>query len=210
MSILIATPCYAGLVHAQHMQSCLKLARVLDEVGLDHDWHLGWNESLVQRARNSMAALFLQTDFQKLFFIDADIEFDPDSVAKLWNMNADVAVGLYCMKRPAKPLSAWRDGKLIEVTPKDTEPFDVDYAGTGFMMIDRKVLEKMRDAWPERKHQEGSGESFLWFDPRLSDDGTWYMSEDYAFCHDWKRLGGKITADPSIRLTHYGTFGYAP
>lgn len=208
MSILFATPCYGGQVTAQHMKSCLELRHALMSAGVEHDWLLGWNESLIQRARNSSAARFLRTGFRKLMFLDADIEFDPESVARLWNMDADIAVGLYPMKRKDCPLGAWRDGKLVDLSECPDTPFEVDYAGTGFMMIDRSVLERMRREWPEREHEEGSvGDSFAWFDPRV-EDGI-YLSEDYAFVKDARSLGFKVLADPAIRLIHHGSYGYA-
>lgn len=208
MSILIATPCYGGMASVQYMKSCIELRGELQKAQVEHDWYLLWNESLIQRARNTIAAKFLKTDFKKLLFIDADIEFEPEGVAKLWNLDADVAAGLYCMKRPDCALSAWRDGKLIERKDFPDEPFEVDYAGTGFFMIDRDVLLKMAATWDERHHEEGKiGKSFAWFNPRV-EDGI-YLSEDFAFCHDWRSLGGKIIADPSIKLVHHGTYGYA-
>lgn len=207
MSLLIATPCYGGNVTAQHMKSCLELRAELQRAGVHHDWHLGWNESLIQRARNSMASKFQRTDFRKLLFIDADIEYRAEDVAKLWNLDAGVCCGLYPMKRLDAPLGAWRGGKLVKLEECPKEPFEVDYAGTGFFMIDRSVLTKMQEAFPEREHDEGGGKSFAWFHPRLN-EGGWYMSEDYAFCHDWRSLGGKIIADPSIRLIHHGQFAY--
>lgn len=208
MSILFCTPCYGGQVTAAHFQSCLELRGMLVESGVDHDWNIGWNESLIQRARNSMTAAFLhQTEFEKLMFIDADIEFDCADVAKLWNLDVNVAVGLYPMKRLDKPLSAWRDGKMVDLRECPDEPFTVDYAGTGFMMIDRSVFEKFEAAFPERAHSEGPvGDSFAWFDPRV-EDGI-YLSEDYAFCKDWRHMGGEIVADPSIKLIHHGSYAY--
>jgi glycosyltransferase involved in cell wall biosynthesis len=208
MSILIATPCYAGLVTAQHMKSCLELRSEFVSAGIDHDWNLGWNESLIQRARNSMAAIFLETRFQKLLFIDADIQFHAEDVARLWNLNEQVSVGLYPMKHKDVPLGAWRDGKLVKLKDCPAEPFEVDFAGTGFFMIDRSTLMKMKEAYPEREHDEGKGRSFAWFYPRLADEGGWYMSEDYAFCHDWRKIGGKIIADPAIKLIHHGSYAY--
>lgn len=207
MSILFCTPCYGGQVTAQHFKSCLELREALTVAGVGHDWSIGWNESLIQRARNSMVAGFLKTGFRKLMFIDADIEFRAEDVAKLWNLDADVACGLYAMKRTDAPLSAWYNGELVAFEDFLDDPFPVDFAGTGFMMIDRPVFEKFTDAWPERKHEEGNvGESFAWFDPRV-EDGI-YLSEDYAFCKDFRAMGGDIIADPSIRLIHHGSFGY--
>lgn len=207
MSILFATPCYGARVTAQHMKSCLELRETLTLAGVEHDWLLMWNESLVQRARNNIVAQFLETGFQKLMFIDADIEFEAESVATLWNLNTDVAAGLYAMKRPDAPLSAWYNGKLVAFEDFLDDPFPVDFAGTGFMMIDRSVFGKFTDAYPERKHEEGRvGKSFAWFDPRV-EDGI-YLSEDYAFCKDFRAIGGDIIADPSIKLIHHGTYGY--
>lgn len=198
------------MVHSAHFRSCMNLKEELTKQGIDHDWNIGWNESLVQRARNLMAATFLTTSYQKLCWIDADIEFQPEDVAKLWNLDVPVAVGLYPMKQMSLPLSAWIGGKLVDLEECPKEPFEVDYAGTGFMMIDRTVLERMVAEFPERKHKEGKGtiDCFLWFYPRMAPEGGWYMSEDYAFCHDWRTLGGKIVADPSIKLLHWGQHAY--
>jgi hypothetical protein len=211
VSILFCTPCYGGKVDAPFFRSCIDLRGALVEGGIEHDFLIGWNESLIQRARNTQVATFLRdTNFRKLMFLDADIEFSPESVAKLWNLDVDVAVGCYPMKRPDMPLSAWRDGKLVNFTDWPAEPFEVDYAGTGFFMVDRSVFERMAEAYPERAHMEGYAmqprESFAWFDPRV-EDGV-YLSEDFAFCKDWRALGGKVIADPSIRLRHWGNIAY--
>jgi hypothetical protein len=31
-----------------------------------------------------------------------------------------------------------------------------------------------------------------------------YLSEDYAFCHRWRSLGGKLWLDTQSRLVHVG------
>ena len=46
-----------------------------------------------------MTASFLKTSHTHMMWLDADIEFEPEDVAKLWRMDADVAVGIYCMKK---------------------------------------------------------------------------------------------------------------
>lgn len=212
MSILFATPCYGGQMMVPFVQSMVQMTNVAKEVGLSCDWYLMSNESLIQRARNTIAAYFLwETEYERLMFIDSDIEFTPDDVATLWNLDADVAVGIYAMKKEGEDLYAgWVNGKLVNIN----ELHDVtglDYAGTGFMMIKREVLRRMYDEWPERRHEEGeTTKAFAWFDPRVVDEGAgpFYASEDYAFCLDWRSLGGKILCDPSIRLKHYGLFGY--
>lgn len=207
MSLLICTPAYGGQVTLAYFNSCLDLKENLLSVGLKHDWLTTDKESLIQRGRNTMASRFLrETDFERLLFIDADIEFDSDDVAKLWNLQADVSVGVYAMKDPKKArYAAWWRGNLLNLSECPEEPFEVDYAGTGFMMIHRSVLEKMKEVSPE--HQEGEvGQCWAFFNPRVV--GDVYLSEDYSFCHDWRSIGGKIIMDPSVRLKHHGTYAY--
>lgn len=206
MSLLICTPQYGGQCTSAYFQSALNTKEVLTECKFKHDFLITTNESLIQRARNTSVATFLKTDYERLLFIDADIEFDVEDLEKLWNLDVDVAVAAYSMKRPDKPLSAWEKGKLVEIEGR-TDPFEVDYAGTGFMMIKRHVFEKMQSAHPELDHEEGRvGRCHAWFDCPIWNDTQ--MSEDYNFTRKWRDLGGKVILDPTIRLTHWGIFGY--
>jgi len=87
-------------------------------------------------------------------------------------------------------------------------------------MVKREVFEDMRVQYPEKRHMEGlpdgnfedRKESFAWFDPRVTEgqfpDERVYLSEDYAFSVDYRNMGGKIILEPSIRLKHYGTYGF--
>jgi hypothetical protein len=125
----------------------------LERVGLGWDWLTEKNESLVHRARMEMTATFLRRkEFTHLFWIDADMDWEPEGVAAAWNLQTDIAVGLYSMKRPDMPLSAWKDGKLVRIEDCPKEPFEVDYAGTGFMLISRKAIESVIE-WLRQRHE---------------------------------------------------------
>lgn len=86
----------------------------------------------------------------------------------------------------------------------------VKHLATGFMMIRRDTLEIMMQAFPETKYVDDIG--FLSgrendFAYALFDCGVeegHYLSEDWMFCHRWKKLGGEIWVDVSINLTHTG------
>lgn len=204
MSILFCTPAYGGMVTAQHFKSCMELRDVLHHTGMIHDWAIGWNESLITRARNEMTAEFLKTDFTHMMWLDADIEFDPDHVAKLWNLDADIAVGFYSMKRKDMPLSAWKNGRLVRIEDCPSEPFEVDYAGTGFMLINRRVIEAL--AITAETYEGPNGRvSALYMTP-IHNDG--FESEDFHFCRKARESGFKVIGDPSIRLGHWGQFRY--
>lgn len=209
MSILICTPMYGHQCTMAYFNSCLALQEACMKSGMDINWLTTGNESLIQRARNTSVMTFLQTPYQKLMFIDADIDFQPEDVAKLWNLDTDIAVAAYSMKRPDNPLSAWVDGELLKIEEDTPNPLEVDYAGTGFYMIDRGVFEKMKGHEKIHEHIEGQDLTPCWnfFDCAVEDDkGTnIYLSEDYWFSKRARELGYKVLMDTSIRLGHWGT-----
>ena len=199
-SILFATPCYGGQVFAPHFKSCMALTQDLTINGIEHDWLIRWNESLVHRARMGMTAEFLKTNHTHMMWLDADIEFTSDDVAKLWNLDVDIAVGAYRMKKEGGGLAAWKDGEMLRHLDTLEGAQSVDYAGTGFMMIKREVIEVLAELAPK-------------FDNEHKDIPALYMtpivngvleSEDYHFCRIAREAGYKITLDPSIRLGHWG------
>jgi hypothetical protein len=86
----------------------------------------------------------------------------------------------------------------------------VKHIATGFMMIQRNVIEKMSKAFPSTKYVDDI--NFLKpheneFAYALFDCGVeegHYFSEDWLFCHRWTKMGGSVWMDVSITLTHTG------
>ena len=205
MSILFSTPCYGGVCTTAYLTSVMRLQRELISAGMDNDFNIGWNESLVTRARNEMASWFLKTDFQRQMWIDADIQFEPEDVAKLWNLDCDIAVAAYAMKLQNNPvLSAWKDGKLVKLEECPSEPFEVDYAGTGFFMVKREVYEALAPS--TETYQGPLDRVHAFYMTPVHDDG--FESEDYHFCRRAREAGFKVMMDPSIRLGHIGQYKY--
>lgn len=203
---LFATPCYGGMVTAAHFRSCILLSDALAKAQLPCDWLVTWNESLVTRARNEMTKLFLNTDWSHMFWLDADIEFTPDDVAKVWNMGADIGVGVYAMKkREGQFYAAWKDGALVyDLDQYGSDPIEVDYAGTGFMCIKRGVLEKLCETAETYEGQNGKVHA-LYMTP-INNNG--FESEDYHFCRKAREAGFKIMMDPTVRLKHWGQYAF--
>lgn len=205
-SILFCTPCYGGMVTAAHFRSCINLTYVLDRLQLGHDWNIpSDNDSLVHRARMEMAATFLKTEHTHLFWIDSDIEFTPNDIAKVWNLEADIGVGVYAMKKRDKQwYAAWKDGELVKDLDQFQGPVEVDLAGTGFMLIKREVLETLAKSVPSYEGPNGRVPA-LFMTP-IHNDGL--ESEDYHFSRIARESGFKIMMDPSVRLGHIGQYRY--
>jgi len=177
-SIFIATPCYGGQLTEAYFRSTIRLLTFCNQHQIPIAFGTIANESLVTRARNVLVAYFLQSDFTRLMFIDADIEFQVEDVIKLIAHNKEIAVGAY----PKKGVN-WqriRDSVKQNNDPLDDKAiasFGSDYAinfkflnreskqiaienglirlhdgATGFMMIKREVIDKMIVHYPELKY----------------------------------------------------------
>ena len=97
-SVMIATPMYGGMCTGAYVQGLLFTMRKMAEVGVKTAWCQITNESLITRARNELARIFLESEYDYLMFIDADIGFDGDAVLQLMDADKDVACGIYPKK----------------------------------------------------------------------------------------------------------------
>lgn len=177
--IFVATPCYGGALTEPYFRSTVKLLTFCNQHKIPLAFGTIANESLVTRARNVLVAYFLQSNFTRLLFIDADIEYSVEDIVKLVYHDRDIVVGAY----PKKGVN-WQRIKEAVVDQKDQQhgdrqiaAFGSDYAinfkfvnretkqiaiergliklhdaGTGFMMIKRSAIDKMIAAYPELKY----------------------------------------------------------
>lgn len=212
MSILIATPMYGGKCDAEYFKSCLALQESFARSGVDYDWLVMTNESLITRGRNVIAREFLKGPLEALMFIDGDIEFQPNDVAKLWNANKPVIGGCYSRKKAGEVPKVWKDG-VARVLSEFSEPFVCDRLGTGFLMIRREALLNLQ---MDVQDYDESGQCWEYFNTPVQEygcesggfQGRWMPSEDYYFCDQWKARGGEIWADPTIHLRHWGRMAF--
>lgn len=102
-------------------------------------------------------------------------------------------------------------GNSIKIENNLTE---VKHVATGFMMINRVVIEKMSEAFPHTKYTDDvnyleeheNRYAYALFDCGVEDGH--YLSEDWLFCNRWKKIGGKVYIDVSINLSHTGIEQY--
>ena len=236
--MFLATPCYGGVVTEPFHRSMLNFTNVLQNNNIPFTSMTLANESLVTRARNTLAAAFLaRKDCTHLMFVDADIEFEWPSILRLLDYDKDVVVGAY----PKKGID-WEDlhnDISAGIVPKhDTELHSTSYAlnfektddgklisenglfklkdaGTGFMLIKREVFTTLITNFPDIKYTNDiniqssvSDEFYAFFDTSIDPDSNRYLSEDYTFCRRWQSVGGKIWLDPNIQLNHIGSHAF--
>jgi len=81
----------------------------------------------------------------------------------------------------------------------------VKRVGTGFMLIQRHVIEEMVAAHPEWAYEnKGKNETMSAVFDFAIVDGQ-YVGEDYLFCDRATAMGYKVYIDVEISLPHIGT-----
>ncbi|WP_421995249.1 hypothetical protein [Roseococcus sp.] len=209
--LMIAMPCYGGMVTAAAMRGVLDTQRVCLGLGLPLLVATLTNESLVTRGRNALAATFLRSGASHLLFLDSDIGFSAAGVLRLLGHGRPLIGGLYRSKRldGANWVATFPEAEGA-TTRRDpaTGAVEAEAIGTGFLLMERQVLNALAKAHPETLHRTEDGPAHAFFeagiDPRAPPGQGRYLSEDYLFCARWRALGGEVWCDPAIRLEHHG------
>lgn len=230
----VATPSYSGALSSLYVRSLLGLVNLAYTHGFSMQARFLDGDSLITRARNRLAAEFMaDTRWTHLFWIDADIGFEPEAALRLLLSGREVVAGVYPHKQDGWPTNGLAQPLPAGSTRADFDALHARYplntqsaavqvdldgfvevldAPTGFMLVERGVLEKMSTDLPDLRYTpDGGGHDnahlphWRFFDVMVEPDNGRYLSEDYAFCRRWQQLGGRVYVDARSRLAHQGT-----
>lgn len=235
--LYVATPCYGCMMTDTFFLSLSQLQTECHKRGIECFVDFVGNESLVQRARNILAARFLNSSSTHLLFIDADIGFHPDTVFRLLEADKDIVSAIYPKK--SWDWEAVRDKLAKGVTQEPVHMLGLDYnmnlagptarvengfvqvldAATGFMLVRRAALEAMAAKYadtltcvndlPGDRDSPGYIKEYVaLFDCMIDPDTRRYLSEDYAMNRRAQAMGLETWADLASPLCHVGTHFY--
>lgn len=237
--IFVATPMYGGLAHAEYIKSIMTFMEVARNNGISVTFSFMGNESLITRARNALVHGFMTTPCTHLFFIDADIGFRSEDAIRMISADKDLIAGVY----PKKDINWLQVHRAVMqgVQPIDlphhtgdfvvnidnvppggfnvptNQPFPARNAGTGFMLIKRRVFEELQKTVPKYKNNMTMQNQALnieidmideFFATSIDPEFNVLLSEDYHFCQLWKNNGGEVYIAPWCDLTHNGTYQF--
>lgn len=196
MKTLIAIPCM-DMVHTNFLKSILGMRKV-GEVQFQISC-----SSLIYDARNGLVKRAIEGNFDRILWLDSDMDFDPDLMERL---SADMDEGreyvtalFFKRKAPVKPciyseLAYMRNpdnGNLtpiavcLEDYPQD-QIFEVAASGMAATMMTVDLAKRV---------QEKFGQPFS---PQLG------FGEDLSFCGRAKQVGARMWCDSRIKVGHVG------
>lgn len=205
MKVFVAVPCYDKKVYAPTAQSLMNAMQAMQLMDVPFEFKFEVGCPYVTMARNNLVRAFMESECTDLVFIDADLGFSATAFRDLINSPEEVIGGAYPKKQDELEFA------VRLKTDSDHHPINhngvllADALATGFMKIKKSVFERMRDAYPELKYQDGvTGKMTYDFFGTFVKNGRWY-GDDYGFCHLWEEIGGEMWCMPNIQFTHIGS-----
>jgi hypothetical protein len=211
--VVIATP--GKLMHSEFVNSLVETTRWLTSEGLDYKF-LSSQSSFVPSAReqtalNSHRPIWDTREigageftYDKIFWIDSDVEWDVEDFVRIYQSDLDVVSGLY-QTSPDGTVAVARfdDDMRPKITNEldffmEEEPVEVFGVGFGFVAMKSGVFEKCDRPW------------FLMERIRWQHlDFDLNVGEDYSFCVNARRNGFKVWLDADVKLRHHKETIYA-
>jgi hypothetical protein len=226
MDIMIGTPMFASQCGMYFNNTIIRFVSGMSAKGHRIEFMDIGNESLIQRARNNLTAMFWShpIKFDHLIWWDADVSLAPEHLERLLLNGKDVTGAPIRLKDKFK--------KRFSVTPmydKDGKPikegtlFRAYYMATGLMVLSRKAvgdlieIAKKNDDIYTNKHNTMKVENSKFIydafqvginDKSLPYSERNYLSEDYDICKKLTDLGYEIWVDESIPTSHQGVMNF--
>lgn len=217
-TITIGTPMYGSTCRGEYVHSLISLFSRIDvPVNLIFELH----NNDIPTARNKIATQFMESGASHLLFVDNDISFDPEGTIRFLEegISKDIVAGA-CPKRilnfrmlraaidsgiPNEDLEYYLPSYAFNFLPgtnsvSSNNLFEIQEAGTGLILISRKVFEEF---------DERGVEEYTYVDTHIKryfhtgvDENNRYVSSDYVFCQEARKLGIKVWLCPWIEIGH--------
>lgn len=198
--ILIAIPC-VDTIPVYNIECLLNLIKPCE-----CNIRFGVNSGLVYIARDEACSIAINGGYTHVLFVDSDMAYEQKALEKALAHDDDVVTGLYFRRKGNHEPVLYRaidqrrydeNGKIkyhgfAEVeTDIERDYFPVAGCGFGFLLVKTDVLKRMQKEV-----------NISWFEPIPG------MGEDLSFCQRLKEIDVKVMCDTTIKLGHYGLYGY--
>ena len=202
--ILVGTPAHDGRLDVWYTNSLVNTVKMSFEKDVHVDPIYTSFDSLIQRARNSLFKIAVEEDYDYLFFIASDVEWEPEWFYRIIEYPEDI-VGAELVKK-----SDDQEGYTCKLVNKKLELNErknlvkADAVGTGYLKFSKKAVHALWDNSPEYKNEEKMDDAPDRLVCNVEIRNGILISEDYVLCKKAKDLGFDLWLDPTITINHMG------
>lgn len=174
----------------------------LDEAGWEHGAGFKVGSPYIAHARAELLRQALDWKADVIVFLDHDMEWSPEDMLKLLNIEDEVVCGTYRYKKDEEEYM----GVLAPTTdgiprPREDGCILADRMPAGFLKITTDCVDKFMRAYPELMYGPAYAPGIDLFNYGARNGILW--GEDYSFCNRWNECGGKVWLIPDLNLTHH-------
>jgi hypothetical protein len=210
LSVQLATPCGDARYDREYVRSFHNTACVLIELGAKVDWAEFPGCADLALARSKIFGNFLRSQHTHLLMLDSDMGWEPADAVRLLETKKDF-VGAAGPKKTGKLEFAANncdsEGRILPVsTDSRTGLVACTEVGMAFMLITKACAERVALSYEDLIFDGDNGaKEYAVFDPFIvGKKARRRLSEDFAFCHRWRNIGGEIYLLPDVFMTHTG------
>lgn len=208
--LMIATPAYSGNVNVQYCISFSQTVNVLSAHGIEVIPRISASGSLLVAERNKIIQAFWESDCTHILCVDADLGWPVQAVLAMLDANKDFVAGIYPARGDTKCFLFRPFTDENGVIVNEGHLLKMQYIPSGFMLISRNAIEKMRQKYPELYYEpkdkiNNPEPGYCFFNTEIWEGEFW--GEDFVFCRRAREAGIDIWVDPLIQFDHAGTIG---
>jgi hypothetical protein len=201
--VVFATPSLSGATapYWESIKNCLPL---IEAHGWKHQHVQEIGNPYISAARSIMTrkALDVRPFIDCIVYIDYDVSFEPEDMLKLLEADGDVVCGTYRFKTDEEAYMGDVEGN-VDLTPicRNTDQAILAIRmPAGFLKVTRRAIQRFMKGYPELCYGDPDNLGIDLFN-HGAHQGVWY-GEDYAFCRNWRAIGGQVWLLADLNLTH--------
>lgn len=208
--IMIATPAYNGTVNIPYALSLSNTILALASNKIEVQPFIVTSGSLLVAERNRILQAFWESDCTHILMIDSDLGWPAEAVLAMLQQDKEFIAGVYPARGDTKSF-LFRPVKNDDDTiVHDKHLLKMNYIPSGFILLKKSALKKMREAFPELYYEPKDPRNnpepgFCLFNTEVYEGEFW--GEDFVFCRKAREAGVDIWVDPLIQFDHAGTLG---
>lgn len=203
MKIFVAVPTYDGKLDVS-VASCLMSEQTIAKMNGDV-FQVKFLPGCSHPAmgRNQLVQDFLESDFDKIFFLDSDITWEPGMLTALCHFPKEFVGGVYRYKEEKEhyPVGWLPDPEKKGLWSDELGLIEVMTLPGGFCAISREAFGRIQRARPAKIYEHFGKYAYCHYEMPFDVGRLW--GEDGRFCKDFREAGGKIYLKPDITLTHW-------